>query len=156
MAHAFRNERHLALDTSVLVQFLVSEAPEHGRLDFMGSFSQVTCPAVIHEAYHTCVFKLNLNPRQTAGLLREYMEDSLVCPADTGTGMAALDIAVDHHIGGRDALIVSCYASAKRFFPVLGSSLTVLSFDSDLLRLKRLKFPDMEVVFSNPLAAGMN
>ena len=90
---------------------------------------------------------------KTSGrLLREYMEDSLVCPADTGTSVAALDIAVDHHLGGRDALIISCYANAKRFFPRLGSNLTVLSFDSDLLQLKRLKFPDKEVVFSKPFS----
>ena len=150
MAHPFRNERHLALDTNVLVQFLVSEAPEHKRLDFLRGHSQVTCPTVIHEAYHTCVFKLDLNPRQTAALLKEYTEVSLVCPIDAGTSRDALDVAVEHHLGGRDALIVSCYANAKRFFPVLGSHLTVLSFDSDLLQLKRLKFPLTEVVFSKP------
>ena len=67
-----------------------------------------------------------------------------------------MDIAVEHQLGGRDALIISCYANAKRFFPKLGSNLTVLSFDSDLLQLKRLKFPGTEVVFSNPPAADMN
>ena len=154
MAHTFGNKRHLALDTNVLVQFLVSEAPEHERLDFLGGFSQVTCPTVIHEAYHTCVFKLDLSPRQTAAILKEYMEDSLVCPIDTETSRNALDIAVDHRLGGRDALIISCYANAKRFFPILGSNITVLSFDSDLLQLKRLKFPGAEVAFSKPFAYG--
>ena len=89
MAHAFRNERHLALDTNVLVQFLVSEVPEHKRLDFLESFSQVTCPTIIRDAYHTCVFKLDLNPRQTEALLKEYIEDSLVCPIDTGISRVA-------------------------------------------------------------------
>ena len=152
MAHAFGNERHLALDTNVLVQFLVSEAPEHERLDFLQGFSQVICPTVIHEAYHTCVFKLDLNPRQTAAALKEYMDESLVCPIDAETGRNALDIAVEHHLGGRDALVVLCYANAKRFFPILGSDLTVLSFDYDLLQLKRLKFPHTEIVFSKPLS----
>ncbi len=154
MAHALGNERHLALDTNVLLQFLVAEAPEHKRLGFLGRFSHVTCPTVIHETYHTCVFKLGLDRRQTAELLKEYMEDSLVCPIDTETSRNALDIAVDHNLGGRDALIISCYASAKRFFPVLGPNITVLSFDSDLLQLKRLKLHGTEVVFSKPLAEG--
>ena len=61
---------------------------------------------------------------------------------------------MDHNPGGRDALIISCYANAKRFFPMSGPNITVLSFDSDLLQLKRLKFPGTEVVFSKPFAKG--
>ncbi|MBX8638421.1 MAG: PIN domain-containing protein [Thermoplasmata archaeon] len=150
MAHAFGNERYLALDTNVLVQFLISDAPGNESLRFLETVTHLTCPTVLHEAYHTCVFKLHLNPAETAGILKKYAEESMVVPIDMETSMAGLDVAAMHNMGGRDALIIASYASAGRFFPNLGSHITVLSLDRDLLRLKKLSISGTTITLLSP------
>ena len=150
MAHAFRNERYLALDTNVLVQFLISDAPRNERLRFLENATHLTCPAVLHDAYHTCVFKLHLNPAETAKILKKYAEESMVVPIDVKTSMAGLDVAAMHNMGGSESLMLASYASAGRFFPNLGSRITVLSLDRDLLRLKKLSISGTTITLLSP------
>ena len=150
MARAFGNERYLALDTNVLVQFLISDAPGNERLRFLETVTHLTCPTVLHEAYHTCVFKLHLNPAETAGILKEYVEESRVVPIDMEINLAGLDVAAKHNMRGRDALILASYASAGRFFRNLGSHITVLSLDRDLLQLKKLSISGTTITLLSP------
>jgi predicted nucleic acid-binding protein len=152
MADTGRNERYLALDTNVLVPFIISDAPDHEQLRFLSDFAHVINPTVIHEAYHTLVFKLGIDPEETATRLEEYMDLSVFIPIDAHSCKNALRIAVDYKLGGRDSLILSSYSSSKRFYPRLSGNLTFLTFDREILKIEKLFEGGSVLLIKNPIA----
>jgi len=91
-------------------------------------------PTIIHEAYHTLVFKARWSPEEASRALLDACSDPMNQFANqtVRTTRLGLELAVRHHIGGRDALILASLLGARisEFF----------TFDGDLIALKRVRF----------------
>jgi predicted nucleic acid-binding protein len=109
MARPRRDKEHLGIDSSILVAYLVAAHPDHDKVSSLRNRGHAVNPTVIHETYHTCVFKLKAEPKDTTELLLEYMRRALFLNTIYDTVVLGLKIARDHGIGGRDSLILASY-----------------------------------------------
>lgn len=132
MANARRNQRYLGIDSNVLVAYLVPDHPDHDRTRSLEGKRHAINPTVLHETYHTCVFKLRRRPEDTVGALLEYMRVSLCLPIDSDTVELGLRFALEHHLGGRDSLILASYASSEYQLS------TFVTFDEALLNIRQV------------------
>jgi len=134
MADARRNQAHLGIDTSVLVAYLDGAHPSHGETKWLASRAVVLSPTVVHEAYHTLVFKAKWAPEEAARTLLDACSDrrNAFVNQTVRTARAGLELAVRYRLGGRDALIMASLlgANVREFF----------TFDKALLELKRVQF----------------
>lgn len=87
---------------------------------------------MLHEAYHTCVFKLKRAPDETVTTLTDYMGVSKCIPLSSKDTELGLRLALRYSLGGRDALILASYALAD------GVNKFV-TMDNSLLEIKTLK-----------------
>jgi predicted nucleic acid-binding protein len=132
LAVASRDQKHLGLDSNVLVAYLVPDHPDHRLTRSLVGRRHAVNPTVLHETYHTCVFKLRRKADQTVEVLSDYMNFSLCLALNTTTVELALKLALKHSLGGRDALILASYAlskQVKRF----------VTMDESLLAVKRIR-----------------
>ncbi len=109
MARPRRDKEHLGIDSNILVAYLVAAHPDHDKVSSLRNRGHAVNPTVIHETYHTCVFKLKAEPKDTTELLLEYMRRALFLNTIYDTVVLGLKIARDHGIGGRDSLILASY-----------------------------------------------
>jgi len=109
MAKPRRDKEHLGIDSNILVAYVVAAHPDHGRVLSIRNIGHAINPTVIHETYHTCVFKLKAEPGETTHLLLEYMKRVFFLNTTYDTVALGLKIARDHGIGGRDSLILASY-----------------------------------------------
>ena len=109
MAKPRRDKEHLGIDSNILVAYIVAAHPDHDKVSSIRNKAHAVNPTVIHETYHTCVFKLKAEPGDTTSLLLEYMRRALFLNTTYGTVTLGLKIARDHGIGGRDSLILASY-----------------------------------------------
>jgi predicted nucleic acid-binding protein len=134
VADARGNQAHLGIDTSVLVAYLDGAHPSHGETKWLANRAVVLSPTVVHEAYHTLVFKAKWDPEDAARTLLDACSDrrNAFVNQTVRTVRAGLELAVRYHLGGRDALIIASLLGAKvrEFF----------TFDKGLLELKRVQF----------------
>ena len=131
----------------MLVAYLVPEHPEHGALKSLANKNHAINPTVIHETYHTCIFKLKRDPEQTVKVLLSYMKLSLCLPITEKTTELGLKLALEHGLGGRDALILASYLSSKdvsRF----------ITLDKALLRIGQIKSGSKILKISTPVHPG--
>lgn len=90
-------------------------------------------PTVLHESYHTLVFKLKRKPDETVHTLLSYMDSSVCLAIDSSTVELGLKLGQELSLGGRDALILASYASSKQVNKFV-------TFDQTLLSIKQVKF----------------
>ncbi|MEW6603072.1 MAG: hypothetical protein AB1351_00095 [Thermoproteota archaeon] len=109
MAKPRRDKEHVGIDSNILVAYIVAAHPDHEKVSPIRNMGHAVNPTVIHETYHTCVFKLKAEPGEMTGLLLEYMKRALFLNTSYGTVALGLKIARDHGIGGRDSLILASY-----------------------------------------------
>jgi len=128
LADTRRDQEYLGIDSNVLVAYLVPEHPDHELTGTLTKKKHAVNPTVLHETYHTCVFKLRRNPQETVRVLLQYMNSSLCLPTNSSTVSLGLKLALKHHLGGRDALIIASYISSKQVnkFVTLDQSLLSL------------------------------
>jgi predicted nucleic acid-binding protein len=134
MAHAKRDQEHLGIDTNVLVAYLDREHPSHRRTEKLAQRAVALNPTIVHEAYHTLVFKMKWKEREASQTLTEAMADdrNLFINQTLKTTKAGLRIASEHGLGGRDALILASFITA-------GID-EMVSFDDELTALKKLTY----------------
>ena len=58
MAYRRRDQKHLAIDSNVLVAYVDGEHPQHNKVSSLASRRVALNPTVVHETYHTLVFKM--------------------------------------------------------------------------------------------------
>jgi predicted nucleic acid-binding protein len=136
MAYGKRDQEHLGIDTNVLVAYLDKEHPSHGETSGLDDEPVALNPTVVHEAYHTLVFKMKWTSRDASKALTEASMDRrnrLINQTLTTTRLG-LHLAIEHNLGGRDALIVANFLDARisRF----------VTFDMALLALGDLRYGD--------------
>jgi predicted nucleic acid-binding protein len=141
----------VGLDTNILAYAMDPAFGEHKRaaLIFKRSSSEFIIainPTVIHETYHTLVFKQKW-PRQDAGhkLLSLIRQKNVVFLNQTKSiSRNALYLANKYDLGGRDSLILSNY--------LLNKVSEMYTHDGNILKLKKIKIEDRELLLIDPLA----
>lgn len=128
MAKPRRSQEYLGIDSNVLVAYLVPDHPDHQLTKSLQAKRHAVNPTVLHETYHTCVFKLKRPPEDTMNALIDYMDFSSCLSMDSGTVELGLRLALRYSLGGRDALILASYSRAKqvRKFVTMDKSLLAI------------------------------
>jgi len=72
-------------------------------------------PTIVHEAYHTLVFKMKWAPHDASEALTEASMDAnnQFINQTLKTTKIGLRIATEHNLGGRDALILANFMGAR-------------------------------------------
>ncbi len=114
MAYSRRDQRHLALDSNVLIAYLDREHPQHKSVRSLAPKRIALNPTVIHESYDALVFKLKWTPEETGQVLREVLAERniLFLSQTRETTRTGLRLAVTYRLGGRDALILANFLSS--------------------------------------------
>ncbi len=133
MANTRRDQKHLALDSNVLVAYLDLEHPQHSKVRSLASRRVALNPTVVHESYHTLVFKMKWPSNEAAEVLREMLDDNhvLFLNQTKDTTKTGLKFAEQYGLGGRDALILANFVN-----PSISEFVT---FDKELIRLRRVE-----------------
>jgi len=134
MAHSRRDQEHLGIDTNVLVAYLDKDHPSHGETVVLAEASVAMNPTIVHEAYHTLVFKMKWTPRDASEALTEASTDAKnrFINQTWNTTRMGLRLAIEHSLGGRDALILANFVGAhlSRF----------VTYDKALLSLRVVRY----------------
>jgi len=115
MADSRRDQAYLGIDTNVLVAYLDKDHPSHGETDGMADESVALTPTIVHEAYHTLVFKMKWTPQDASDALTEASIDTRnrFINQTLRTTRVGLRLATEHSLGGRDALILASLIGAR-------------------------------------------
>ena len=115
MANAGRDQKYLGIDTNVLVAYLDADHPNHNETRILSKRKIALNPTVIHEAYHTLVYKMKWEEEEASEILKAAAmdENNLFINQSIKTTTTGLDIASENHLGGRDALIVANFLSGR-------------------------------------------
>lgn len=116
----------------MLVAYLVPEHPQHDKVKSLANKNHAVNPTVIHETYHTCIFKLKRDQKETVKVLLSYMKLALFLPITEKTTELGLKLALEHGLGGRNALILASYLSSKQVSKFV-------TLDQALLRIGQVK-----------------
>jgi len=133
MADPRRDQTHLAIDSNVVVAYLDREHPQHSKVRSLATRKVALNPTVVHETYHTLVFKMKWASNDAAGVITEMLHDTHILflnqtKETTGIGSK---FAERYALGGRDALILASFVN-----PSIAEFET---FDKELIRLRRVE-----------------
>ncbi len=137
------------LDPSIVVYALDPTTEEHGKpKDSILSIQRWAVNAtVVHEVYHTLVFKRGFSSADSRLKLGTLVRDSRTAfPNPTkAISLYSMELASEFDVGGRDSLILGCYLK--------GGIERVLTHDRELLRIGKLEYRGRGVILADPLAA---
>ena len=140
----------VALDTNILCYALEPAYPEHGSLknlllNLSSDNTVALNPTVIHETYHVLVFHLQWFPEEAARRLSMLLKHPYVkfFNQTRVISQIALNLAVKHNIGGRDALIAANFLANK--------APTMYTHDQQLLKLQKISLKNHSLTFRDPL-----
>jgi predicted nucleic acid-binding protein len=143
LAKSRRDQKYLGIDSNVLVAYLVPEHPEHGIVKSLSNKNHAINPTVVHETYHTCIFKLKRDPQQTVKALLQYTNMALCLPIMKYTTELGLELGLEHGLGGRDALILASYLSSLQVN-------RLMTFDKTLLHIGKVRSGRRTLIISAP------
>lgn len=139
----------IALDTNILCYALDPLYPEHSRLeDLLLNLSQESTvalnPTVIHETYHTLVFRQKWLPEDAVKRLTMLMKHPFVefYNQTKKVSLIGLRLAERHRLGGRDALVIANYIANK--------TPTLYTHDTDILELKEIPWKKFKMTIADP------
>ncbi len=119
--------------------YLVPEHPDHKATKLLAEEYHAVNPTVLHETYHTSVFKLRREPEETVRVLLDYMNLALCIPVSSVTVERGLKIALKHSLGGRDALILASFLLSREVKALVTMDKSLLSLEEIRLGKKVLK-----------------
>ena len=133
MAHTGRDQEHLGIDTNIMVAYLDKDHPQHPKVAPLTSRRIALNPTVIHESYHTLVFKMKWSASEAVEALRDTLTDTnvLFLNQTKDTTRIGLRLAERYEMGGRDALILAGFLSSR--------VRKLLTFDKALIRLREIE-----------------
>jgi predicted nucleic acid-binding protein len=133
MAYARRDQKHLAIDSNVLVAYLDKEHPQHSKVTTLSSRKVALNPTVVHETYHTLVFKMKWAPDDASGVMIEMLDDPniLFLNQTKDTTRIGLRFAERYALGGRGALILASFLNP--------SVAEFETFDRELIGLRKVE-----------------
>lgn len=140
----------IGLDTNILCYALDKTYSENeGVKDLLTTLSYDNLvalnPTVLHEAYHTLVFYLEWVPEEAAKRLALMLRHPYIkfYNQTQTTSIIALNLAVTHNLGGRDALIIANYIANKA--PIL------YTHDKELLKHQKVTWKNASIAIKDPL-----
>ena len=144
MAKSRRSEGHLGIDTNVLVAYLDRGHPSHGAVAWLSGESVALNPTIVHEAYHTLVFKMKWKRDEARNALIEAITDEgvLFINQTLRTTRVGIQLAANRDLGGRDGLIVASF--------LVGGVRKLLTLDRALLALKTVALGDSKLEIRGP------
>ena len=141
------------LDTNILCYALDPAYPEHEKLkELLISLSPenrvAINPTILHETYHTLVFGQKWVPNEAGRRLKMLLKHPYIefFSQTKKTCIIALNLALQHKLGGRDALITANFLANK--VP------TIYTHDQEVLVRKKISWKSFHVAFKDPLDEG--
>jgi predicted nucleic acid-binding protein len=138
------------LDTNILCYALDPAFPEHKKasviLKFHSAGSKIAVnPTVIHETYHTLVYKQKWVREEASDRLLSLIGQSHVSFLNQTKFICrnAVHLANKYEIGGRDALILSNY--------LFNNISQMQTHDHRILDLGKISVREKELVFNDPV-----
>ena len=139
------------LDTNILCYALDPAYPEHEKLkNLLIALSQENSvainPTTLHETYHTLVFGQKWIPNEARRRLKMLLKHPYIefFSQTKKTSVIALDLSVQHKLGGRDALIIANFLANKVSI--------IYTHDQELLTLQKLSWKNFHLTFKDPLS----
>ena len=139
------------LDTNILCYALDPAYPEHEKLkNLLIALSQENSvainPTTLHETYHTLVFGQKWVPNEARRRLKMLLKHPYIefFSQTKKTSVIALDLSVQHKLGGRDALIIANFLANKVSI--------IYTHDQELLTLQKLSWKNFHLTFKDPLS----
>lgn len=140
----------IGLDTNILCYALDPAYPENLKLKYFltelsAEKNVAVNPTVLHETYHTLVYGQKWLPEEARRRLRMILMHPYIrfFSQTKKVSALALNLAVKHKLGGRDALIVANYLI--NMVPIIHTH------DEDLLKLKEISWRNFHIAFRDPL-----
>ncbi|MCD6456579.1 MAG: PIN domain-containing protein [Methanophagales archaeon] len=133
MGNTERDKEYLGVDTNVLVAFLDKEHPDNSKTKILAKHRyNAVNPTIIHEAYHTLVYKQKWKREDAKNTLSDYIDLDTMLFLDQTKRITKLGLAIGakYELGGRDSLILANFLS--------NSIERMVTFDGDLLNIKEL------------------
>jgi predicted nucleic acid-binding protein len=138
------------LDTNILCYALDPAYSEHRELkNLLINLSPENIvalnPTIIHETYHTLVFGQKWVPQEARKRLRMLLVHPYIhfFSQTKKTSVIALNLAVQHKLGGRDALIIANF--------LLNKVPTLYTSDQELLAFRKISWKNFHITFEDPL-----
>lgn len=136
------------IDSSILVYALDPQTKEHSRAmqAVLSLQNWAINPTVVHEIYHTLVFKRGMSTVDANSKIKAVLRDKRTrfFNITRTISVYSLDLASEFNMGGRDSLIVGCY--------MINGAETMLTHDGALLKIEKVEFRSRQIAFRNPLA----
>ena len=139
------------LDTNILCYALDPAYPEHEKLkNLLIALSQENSvainPTTLHETYHTLVFGQKWVPNEARRRLKILLKHPYIefFSQTKKTSVIALDLSVQHKLGGRDALIIANFLANKVSI--------IYTHDQELLTLQKFSWKNFHLTFKDPLS----
>ena len=144
MVYTQRSKEYLGIDTNILVAYLDHDHPNHPQTEKLRQKAIAVSPTIIHEAYHSLVFKMKWDPDETRATLEELMADrnNLFLNQTLQTTRVGLHLAVKHGLGGRDALILANL--------LVSNILNMVTLDQDLIKLESVNYRSKVLKIRSP------
>lgn len=136
------------IDSSILVYALDPTSGEHvaARDGILSLQDWALNPTVVHETYHTLVFKRAMEPADATTKVKAFVRDGRThfFNLTKRTSLYSLDLGSQFKMGGRDSLIIGCY--------MLNGAEEMLTHDSSLLAIRKVNFRGRQISFRDTLA----
>ena len=139
------------LDTNILCYALDPAYPEHEKLknlllDLSMEDAVAINPTTLNETYHTLVSGQKWVPSEARRRLKILLKHPYIefFNQTKKTSVIALDLSVQHKLGGRDALIIANFLANKVSI--------IYTHDQELLTLQKLSWKNFHLTFKDPLS----
>jgi predicted nucleic acid-binding protein len=137
----------IGLDTNVLVYALDPAFAEHSEAKkaILSSSGWAINSTVVHECYHTLVFRRKITPADSKLKLVELLKDprTAFLNMTKSVSLFALDLAAKTNLGGRDSLIIGCYLHNN--IP------QIYSHDEELTKLGKVSYKGRQTHITDPV-----
>lgn len=146
MGNTKRDKEYLGVDTNVLVAFLDKEHPDNPETKILAKHRyNAVNPTIIHEAYHTLVYKQKWRREDAKNTLSDYIDLDTILFLDQTKKITKLGLAVGakYGLGGRDSLILANFIS--------NSIKGMVTFDGELLNIKELLIAGKRLEINLPI-----
>ena len=140
MGHPERDEKYLGIDTNVLVAFFDKDHPDNRKTKNLMTFQyHAVNPTIIHEAYHTLVYKQKWRREDAKNTLNDYIDLDTILFLDQTKKVTklGLEIGAIYGLGGRDSLILANF--------ITNSIERMITFDRELLEAKIIQINEREL-----------
>ena len=138
----------IGMDSNILVYALDPTFPEHDKAKsaILSSDGWAVNATVIHETYHTLVFRRKISSIDSKRKIVEFLEErrTSFINLTKSISLFALDLAAKTNLGGRDSLIIGCYLHNR--VPEL------YSHDEDLVKLRKVSMKGKTLRITDPIA----